>query len=68
MSRIYRIPAILFSVWCLLSIDGFLFGQSGVYDRVGIIAAHGSHGSLPEENIDLFTGNVTLRYCDVYLP
>ncbi|HSQ79080.1 MAG TPA: hypothetical protein VLN41_00665, partial [Candidatus Bathyarchaeia archaeon] len=45
-----------------------LLGQSGVYDRTGIIPGHGTQGSLPEENIDLFTGNVTLRFRDVYLP
>jgi RHS repeat-associated protein len=45
-----------------------LYGQSGVYDRVGVIPGHGSHGSIPEENIDLFTGNVILRYRDVFLP
>ena len=45
-----------------------LQAQSGIYDRVGIIPGHGTFGSLPEENIDLFTGNVTLRYRDVYLP
>jgi RHS repeat-associated protein len=45
-----------------------LYGQSGIYDRTGIVVSHGTHGSLPEENIDLFTGNVTLRYRDVFLP
>jgi RHS repeat-associated protein len=68
MSKTHRLPVILFFVLCLSSIGGFLFGQSGIYDRVGIIPGHGSHGSLSEENIDLFTGNVTLRYRDIYLP
>jgi len=45
-----------------------LQAQSGIFDRTGIVAGHGSYGSLPEENIDLFTGNVTLRYRDIYLP
>jgi hypothetical protein len=45
-----------------------LQAQSGIYDRVGVIPGHGMFGSLPEENIDLFTGNVTLRYRDVFLP
>jgi len=45
-----------------------LQGQSGLFDRTGIIPSHGSHGTLPEESVDLFTGNVTLRYRDVYLP
>ena len=56
--------AILF----LLSAVSFSYGQSGVFDRVGIIPGHGLQGSLPEENIDLFTGNVTLRYRDIFLP
>ncbi|NTV79799.1 MAG: choice-of-anchor D domain-containing protein [Candidatus Aminicenantes bacterium] len=53
---------------CVWGFGTGLYGQSGVYDRVGVIPGHGSHGSLPEENIDLFTGNVTLRYRDVFLP
>jgi len=49
------------------------FGQSNpyeprMYDRIGINAEHGLHGAVPEENIDLFTGNVTLRYLDILLP
>jgi len=52
----------------LLSATVLSYGQSGVFDRVGIIPGHGSSGSLPEENVDLFTGNVTLKYRDVYLP
>lgn len=49
--------------------SGFhLQAQSGIYDRVGIVPGHGTFGSMPEENIDLFTGNVTLRYRDVFLP
>jgi len=46
----------------------FLFPESGIYDRVGIIAEHGMHGAVPEENIDLFTGNLTLRFQDIRLP
>lgn len=43
-------------------------GQSGIYDRIGFIGEHGTHGSMPYERIDLFTGNVTLSFLDVYLP
>jgi hypothetical protein len=68
MSRTHRLAVVLFSVLCLSSIGGFLFGQSGIYDRVGIILGHGAYGSLPEENIDLFTGNGTLSYRDIHLP
>jgi hypothetical protein len=52
----------------LLGLALDLRGQSGIYDRVGVIPGHGTFGSLPEEHIDLFTGNVTLRYRDIYLP
>ncbi|MCU0285587.1 MAG: hypothetical protein MUF15_04225, partial [Acidobacteria bacterium] len=45
-----------------------LYGESGIYDRIGIIAEHGMHGAVPEENIDLFTGNLTLRFQDIHLP
>ena len=42
--------------------------ESGVYDRIGIITEHGLHGAVPEENIDLFTGNLTLKNLDIHLP
>lgn len=42
--------------------------QSGIYDRIGIIVKHGLHGAVPEENLDLFTGNLTLRFLDINLP
>jgi hypothetical protein len=45
-----------------------LYGVSGIYDRIGIIPEHGLHGAVPEENIDLFTGNLTLRFQDIRLP
>ena len=45
----------------------FAHGQSGIFDCVGVISGHGTHGSFSEENIDLFTGNLTLRYRDVFL-
>jgi len=59
---------IVLGALAILLCAGWGYGQSGIFDRTGIIPGHGSHGSLPEENIDLFTGNVTLRYRDVYLP
>jgi hypothetical protein len=52
----------------LLASNIFLSAESGIYDRIGIIREHGLHGTIPEENIDLFTGNLTLRFLDVYLP
>jgi RHS repeat-associated protein len=45
-----------------------LLAQSGIFDRTGIIPGHGSHSSLPEESVDLFTGNLTLAYRDIFLP
>ena len=45
-----------------------LFPESGIYDRIGIIPEHGFHGAVPEENIDLFSGNLTLRFQDIRLP
>ena len=44
-----------------------LMAESDIYDRIGIIAEHGLHGAVPEENIDLFTGNLTLRFKDIHL-
>lgn len=65
-----NLKALLFILLVFLVWNGsaLLEAQSGIYDRTGVIPGHGSFGSLPEENIDLFTGNVTLRYRDVYLP
>ncbi len=51
----------------LLSV-GFAYGQSGIFDRPGGIPGHGGYSSLPEERVDLFTGNLTLAYRDVFLP
>lgn len=45
-----------------------LNAESGVFDRIGIIVEHGKHGAIPEENIDLFTGNLTLKNLDINLP
>ena len=45
-----------------------LEAESGIYDRIGIINEHGRHGAVPEENIDLFTGNLTLKNLDIHLP
>jgi len=45
-----------------------LVAESDIYDRIGIIPEHGLHGAVPEENIDLFTGNLTLRFLDIHLP
>ena len=57
----------LFFVFFLIISRG-LFAQSGIFDRTGIIPGHGSYSSVPEESVDLFTGNVTLRYLDYSLP
>jgi hypothetical protein len=47
--------------------SNFLFSESEIFDRIGIIPEHGLHGAT-EENIDLFTGNLTLRFLDICLP
>jgi hypothetical protein len=52
----------------LLCMTGPVYSQSGIFDRTGIMQGHGSYSSLPEESVDLFTGNVTLRYLDYRLP
>ena len=61
----------LFSMLVLILVPCFvngLYGQNNIYDRNGIITEHGLHGAVPEENIDLFSGNLTLRYLDISLP
>lgn len=68
MSFSRRFCTLSLSTWLLAIVIGSARGQSGIFDRTGIVPGHGSYGSLPEENIDLFTGNVTLRYRDIYLP
>lgn len=60
-----RLVLLVFLVWTGSTL---LQAQSGIFDRTGVVPGHGSFGSLSEENIDLFTGNVSLRYRDVYLP
>jgi len=61
---------LLFSLFCFLGIGSnhSLFSQSGIFDRTGIIQGHGAYSSVPVENVDVFTGNLTLRYLDVFLP
>ncbi len=68
MSRTAKALIPLFLISIILGFGPGLFAQSGIYDRTGIIVSHGSLGSLSEESIDLFTGNVTLRCRDVFLP
>ena len=64
------LPSFLLIGFLLISFQANLFGQSGtgIFDRIGIITEHGLHGAVPEENIDLFTGNLTLRFLDIHLP
>ena len=59
---------ILLSTLAILLCAGRGYGQSGVFDRTGVIPGHGFYSSLPEESVDLFTGNVILRYLDYRLP
>lgn len=46
----------------------FCPGESESFDRIGIISEHGAYGSSQTENIDLYNGNLTLRYLDLSLP
>jgi hypothetical protein len=47
---------------------GPLWAQSGVFDRAGSIAGHGTYSSVPGESVDLFTGNLMLAFRDIFLP
>ncbi len=42
--------------------------RCGLFERIGMDPDHGFHGAVPEENVDLFSGNLTLTYRDIYLP
>ena len=55
-------------LYFVVSFSFMLKAESGIYDRIGIITEHGLHGAVPEENIDLFTGNLTLKNLDIHLP
>src|SRR4030042_1193132 len=64
-------PRLIFLLCSFLFMQVFgarLFAQSKVFDLTGIIPGHGSYSSVPGESVDLFTGNVTLRYLDIFLP
>jgi len=57
----------------VLSVIFFLPGltlhpESGIYDRLGIWPESGYHGAFPEENVDLFSGGVCLKFLDIWLP
>src|SRR4030067_973739 len=44
------------------------YGQSGVFDRTGLIPGHGTYSSVPGESVDLFTSSLTLRSRDIFIP
>lgn len=67
MKRTFALLSLVIVVGLSITL-GTAYGQSGIYDRFGIIAEHGFHGAVPEENLDLFTGNLTLRFLDINLP
>ena len=67
MKKLRRAAVLSGAIACMLSM-GQLYGQSGVYDRAGIIPGHGTYSSLPGETVDLFTGNLTLAFRDILLP
>ena len=66
MKRVSR-AAILSVIFAGILSLGHLYGQSGIFDPTGI-PRYGAYSSLPEENVDLFTGNLTLAYRDIFLP
>ena len=73
MIKARRIFAFLVMVSALLVPASELCAQEypykpNLFDRIGLNTEHGLHGAVPEENVDLFTGNVTLRYLDIFLP
>ena len=37
-------------------------------DLPGIVPERDLHGAVPEENVDLFTGSLTLKFKDIHLP
>ena len=59
---------VFFWVLILLAALQPVLGESEIFDRIGINSNHGMHGAVPEENIDLFTGNLTMRFKDIVLP
>jgi len=64
--RMIKAWVVISCFWSVFSVR--LHAESGIYDRIGIISEHGLHGAVPEENIDLFTGNLTLKNLDIHLP
>ena len=61
MSKTLRSLALILSALLLTGVAGIVYGQSGIFDRAGVIPGHGAYSSLPEESVDLFTGNLTFR-------
>jgi hypothetical protein len=68
MFKVTTLFALVLSALLLTGVAETVYGQSGVFDRTGIIPGHGTYSSLPEESVDLFTGNVTLCYRDIFIP
>jgi len=58
--------SVLLLIMALMGADR-LSAQSGIFDRTGIIPGHGAYSTLSEESVDLFTGNLTLAYRDIFL-
>ncbi len=65
-SKVLSVLLVIVAFLFALRSEGF--AQSGVFDRAGFVSAHGTYSSVPEETVDLFTGNLTLRYLDIFLP
>jgi hypothetical protein len=68
MKNASRAATITVFTLIILCFGPSLSAQSGIFRPHGVIAGHGSYSSVPVESVDLFTGNLTLRYLDIYLP
>ncbi len=68
MSNSRKLLMLLLSAAILASVTGRAFAQSGIFDRTGHVPGHGAYSTLPEESVDLFTGNLTLSYRDIFIP
>ena len=68
MSNLRKLLTLALSAGFLAIVAAGAFAQSGIFDRTGHIPGHGAYSSLPEESVDLFTGNLTLSSRDIFIP
>ncbi|MBI5099136.1 MAG: hypothetical protein HZB30_07835 [Nitrospirae bacterium] len=58
----------LFFLIVFLSVSSLVFAEDAFYDSSGFNPDHGAFSMVPYENIDTFTGGVTLTSIDAKLP